>query len=155
MKAILCVIISVAMICSCSDKKRGQKQDPAENKASLMEADRKFSKLSETSGMKTAFIDYLDSNGVLLRPGRMPIVGADAIDFLIQQNDSGYTLSWQPSFADVSSSGDMGYTYGVYALQMKNADTTIFGTYVSIWRRQQDGSWKYVLDTGNEGVGSE
>ena len=100
-------------------------------------------------------MNTLDSNGVLLRPGHMPIVGADAIDYLIQQNDSAYTLSWQPSFAEVAASGELGYTYGMYALQMKDKDTTIFGTYTSIWKKQSDGTWKFVLDTGNEGVGAE
>jgi ketosteroid isomerase-like protein len=38
---------------------------------------------------------------------------------------------------------------------MKDKDTTIFGTYTSIWKKQSDGTWKFVLDTGNEGVGAE
>ena len=91
---------------------------------------------------RSYFIEYLDSNGVLLRPGHMPIVGADAIDYLIQQNDSAYTLSWQPSFAEVAHPGSWVHLWHVRALQMKDKDTTIFGTYTSIWKKQSDGTWE-------------
>ncbi|RYY71468.1 MAG: hypothetical protein EOO13_03015 [Chitinophagaceae bacterium] len=119
-----------------------------------MKTDQAFSDLSLAKGMKHAFIEYIDSNGVLLRPGHLPIVGANAIDFLIQQNDTDYTLNWQPQHAFVSQSADLGYTYGVYALEPKNLDTVLYGTYVSIWKKQDDGKWKFVLDTGNEGIDS-
>lgn len=136
---------------SCTSKKNAPEPVPGKNV--LMEADRAFSKLSEQKGMKNAFIEYIDSNGVLLRPGEMPIAGANAIDYLVQQNDTGYTLTWEPNFAAVSKSGDLGYTYGIYALRPAAKDTVIYGTYTSIWKRQEDGKWKFVLDSGNEGIG--
>ncbi len=138
---------------SCKNSiKKGSKTD-AFAKMEMMNADREFSKLSEEKGMKTAFIEYLDSNGVLLRSNRLPIAGADAIDYLIQQNDTDYTLTWEPSHGTVAQSGELGYTYGIYALRPSRKDTIIYGTYVSIWKKQKDGSWKYVLDSGNEGIG--
>lgn len=102
--------------------------------------------------MKQAFLEYMDSNGVLLRPGHLPIVGAGAVDFLIQQDDSDYTLSWKPEGAAISNSGDMGYTYGIYALVPSGKDTVIYGTYTSIWKKQHDGKWKFALDSGNPGI---
>ena len=64
----------------------------------------------------------------IVKAGHIPIVGADAIDYLIQQNDSAYTLSWQPSFAEVAARrGAPGNTYGMYAADERQ-DTTIFGT---------------------------
>jgi ketosteroid isomerase-like protein len=143
----------VLMFASCKNPiKRGSKAD-AFAKMEMMNTDREFSKMSEEKGMKTAFIEYLDSNGVLLRSNRLPIAGADAIDFLIQQNDTDYTLTWEPSHGTVAQSGDLGYTYGIYALRPSRKDTVIYGTYVSIWKKQKDGTWKYVLDSGNEGIG--
>lgn len=123
-------------------------------KIALMKTDQAFSEMSVAKGMKQAFIEYIDSNGVLLKPGHLPIVGANAIDFLIQQNDTGYTLNWQPQNAFVSQSADLGYTYGVFALQPTTIDTIIYGTYVSIWKKQGDGKWKFVLESGNEGIDS-
>ena len=137
--------------CQESEKKAANQVD---EKIALLKTDQEFSDMSVSKGMKNAFIDYIDSNGVLLRPGHLPIVGANAIDFLIQQDDTSYMLSWQPQKAFVSQSADLGYTYGVYAFQPHAADTTLYGTYVSIWKKQADGKWKFVLDSGNEGVDS-
>jgi len=149
----LIFITPVLLLVSCIFPKKKEPKADAFAKIEMMEADRAFSKMSEEKGMKTAFIEYLDSNGVLLRPNRLPIAGADAIDFLIQQNDSDYTLTWEPRNGAIAKSGDLGYTYGVYALRPSQKDTVFYGTYVSIWKKQKDGSWKFVLDTGNEGIG--
>lgn len=155
MKIFYIICFSAYCLASCNNKGEDAEKKTSLNKASLMEADRAFSAHCEEKGMKVAFIDYIDSNGVMLRPGMMPVVGADAIDFLIQQDDSGYSLSWQPSFADVAMSGELGYTYGIYALRFKEKDSVVYGNYTSIWKKQQDGKWKFVLDTGNEGLGEE
>ena len=119
----------------------------------LMEADKSFSVLSEQKGMRNAFIECIDSNGVLLRANYLPMVGANAIDFLIQQDDSGYKLSLNPQHAEVSSSGEWGYTYGIYALRPNSIDTVIYGSYTNIWKKQIDGKWKLLLNSGNEGIG--
>ena len=60
-------------------------------------------------------------------------------------------MTWIPKGADMSVAHDLGYTYGVYTVKTK--DTTMQGTYLSIWRKQKDGKWKFVLDTGNQEVG--
>jgi ketosteroid isomerase-like protein len=141
---------------ACLFKRKPQPPPNLEReKLILMDADRAFSKMSEEEGMKAAFMDYIDSNGVLLRPGRYPVVGADAVDFLSQLNDRDYTMQWEPAGVEIAKSGELGYTYGTYKVIYKTgaSDSTFYGTYVNVWRRQEDGRWKYVLDSGNEGVG--
>jgi len=122
-------------------------------KIAVLKTDKSFSDMSEEKGMKAAFMEYIDSNGILLRPGHLPILEADAIDYLLRQEDGSYTLNWQPQNAFVAASADMAYTYGVYALHPKQVDTVLYGTYVNIWKKQGDGRWKFVLATGNEGIG--
>jgi len=146
-------IVLIVAATGCQQPKKNT-TNVVNEKIALMKTDQEFSEMSVAKGMKQAFIEYIDSNGVLLRPGHLPIVGASAIDFLIQQNDTGYTMNWQPQNAFVSQSADLGYTYGVYALQPTTIDTIIYGTYVSIWKKQNDGKWKFVLDTGTEGIDS-
>ena len=104
--------------------------------------------------MKLAFLEYIDSTAVLLRAGNYPIAGNAARRFIQQGQDSSYTLTWEPVAAELSSSGDIGYTYGIYTVQMKNmpTDKADKGTYVTIWKKQAGGSWKFVLDTGNPGL---
>ncbi|MEO7045199.1 MAG: hypothetical protein ABI091_07795 [Ferruginibacter sp.] len=140
---------------SCTMKKKEEAIDMSGEKAKLIQADKAFSDLSEKEGMKNAFLEYIDSNGVLLKPDHMPIIGANAIDYLIQVSDTAFTLNWQPQHAFVSKSADLGYTYGIYALHSNTKDTVLYGTYVSIWKKQADGKWKFVLDSGNEGIGDE
>lgn len=124
-----------------------------EEKLKMMDADKAFSNLSKEKGMRKAFIQYMDDDGVLLRPGQYPLIGAQAIDFLTRINDTTFTLEWEPQKGYVAKSGELGYTFGVYSLTPSTKDTVIYGTYVSIWKKQADGTWKFVLDTGNEGIG--
>ena len=121
-------------------------------KVEMLEADRAFSTLSEQKGLRTAFMECIDSNGVLLRPGTLPLVAGDAMDFITQSNDTGFVMTWEPRDAGLAASGDLGYTYGVYSLRPSAADTVIYGSYVSIWKKQPGGKWKFVLQSGNEGV---
>ena len=142
------------MALGCNSKKN----DPinlVNEKIAVLQTDRSFSDMSEEKGMKAAFMEYIDSNGILLKPSHLPIIGADAIDYLLRQEDNSYTLNWQPQNAFVAASADMAYTYGVYALHPKQVDTVMYGTYVSIWKKQGDGRWKFVLNTGNDGIGMD
>jgi ketosteroid isomerase-like protein len=149
-KILFFLLLSALSSCNLFNKKNNTAGFA--EKQQMMDADRAFSKLSVEKGMKNAFLEYIDSNGVLLRPNQYPIIGADAIDFLIQQNDSSYTLQWEPKNGAIAKSGELGYTYGLYKLQPKGKDTAIFGTYISIWKKQADGSWKFELDSGNDGL---
>lgn len=119
----------------------------------IMDADREFSIRSAEAGMKRAFLEFADDSAVLLRPNVLPIIGKEAIEQShMNLSDSGFTLTWMPVAGDISTSGDLGYTYGFYSMVIKSDSNVLKGTYLSIWKKQEDGSWKYVLDTGNEGL---
>lgn len=155
MNRLILLFLASSLVFSCRFFDKKEKTNPEEELLKMMDADRSFSVLSESKGMKQAFLEYLDSNGVLLRPNHLPMLGAEAIDFLITQNDSNYVLKWEPKGGQVALSGELGFTYGVYALRPADKDTLMYGNYVSIWKKQSDGSWKYILDSGNEGIGNE
>ena len=143
----LCALALCFVVQGCVKK---EKKITISDKEQMMKTDEAFSSMSRQHGMKKAFIEYMDNDAVLLRPNHLPVVGADAIEFLTQANDTSYSLTWKPSSSEISSSGDLGFTYGVYELKLP--DTSLSGTYVSIWKKQADGKWKFVLDTGNEGI---
>ena len=147
-KFILAIIISPSLFLITCQQKNLVKYIPPDD---IIRTDEAFSDLSRKAGMKKAFIEYIDNEGILLRPNHLPIIGADAIDFLSQVNDSSYTLTWKPRGGEVATSDNLGYTYGIYKLTTK--DTVLNGTYVSIWKKQKDGKWKFVLDSGNQGIG--
>ncbi|MEO9210733.1 MAG: hypothetical protein ABI208_06520 [Ginsengibacter sp.] len=114
----------------------------------ILQADQEFSDMSEQIGIKKAFLQFMSGDGIILRPKHVPLVGPDAIDYLSQVDDQEYTLSWKASGGEIAQSGDLGFTYGVYNLKV--ADTTLTGTYVNVWQKQKNGSWKYILNNTNE-----
>ncbi len=118
----------------------------------LKEVDRAFSMMSETKGMGEAFIAYADQNALILQNKSPTLMGIDEI----RQAYSGYTkekvkLTWEPIKAEISASGDLGYTHGKYTLTIiDSVDLVSHGRYLSVWKKQANGMWKYVVDTGAE-----
>lgn len=116
----------------------------------ILNTDVEFSTMSRQLGMKKAFLQYMDDEAILLRPDHKPVLGADAIDFISILDDSTYTLTWRPSGAQIASSGDLGFSFGIYTLLLP--DTTLTGTYVNVWKKRSNGEWKIVLNSNNPGT---
>ena len=131
--------------------------DVTKEKEGILQADREFSDYSAKNGMKKAFELFGDENMVVLRENSMPVVGKTAYNNLNKNWDDSQTLmAWKPLFADVSISGDLGYSYGVYTFTQKTDSLkTEKGTYLSVWKKDSNGKWKFVVDTGNEGIGEK
>jgi hypothetical protein len=147
MKTCLTVFL-VLLIAGCSSEK---KRELAEQE--LIRTDLAFSGMSAEAGMQAAFLEYCANQGVILREGTPPVVGKAAIALLLgSSDDTGFCLTWEPHFARVARCGELGYTYGVYTLRIRSTDKLQKGTYVSVWSLE-NGRWKWVLDTGNEGLG--
>lgn len=133
---------------SCENSSTPETQESA-SPAQIMQADKDFSAMTKEKGMKKAFMHYMAKEGVLLRPENMPIVGADAIEYISGVNDTDYAVDWKPLKADISGDGQMGYSYGIYEIAV--GDTIVKGTYVNVWKKQ-NGEWRFVLNSGNQGV---
>jgi ketosteroid isomerase-like protein len=61
------------------------------------------------------------------------------------------SLRWEPRAAEASTSGDLGYTLGDYATEgvdRQGLPVRARGHYVTVWRRQPDGTWRVVVDIG-------
>ena len=119
----------------------------------LIMADRDFSSLSEKEGMHKAFLEFIADSGVLLRDNAYPLVGKTTLATLFSKgSDTSFVLTWDPVYEKISSSADLGYTYGYYTRKVKSTGEVIRGTYLTIWKKQSDGTWKFVLDTGTQGL---
>jgi ketosteroid isomerase-like protein len=131
--------------------------DPVTALESMLTADREFSALSLKEGMNVAFLTYAADDGVMLRPGSMPVEGREKLhDRLAARPDTTFTLTWEPLRGQVAGSGDMGFTYGTYTLRYspKPQDTlTERGTYVTVWKKDSLDRWRMALDSGNPGLG--
>jgi ketosteroid isomerase-like protein len=111
-----------------------------------------FMKAAAEKGSK-GYMSYYAAAAVEVPNGAAVIQGkaniAQGMSFLDDKNNQ---LLWTPVGADISSSGDLGYTYGTYEFHSKDKDgkaSIEYGKYTSIWKLQKDGSWKVVLDMGN------
>src|SRR5712664_393276 len=71
--------------------------------------------------------------------------GREAIGAGFDSFPAGAVLEWWPVAAEIAPSGDLGCTIG----EAKIASLNHYSKYLTIWRRQQDGSWKFVADGGN------
>jgi ketosteroid isomerase-like protein len=70
-----------------------------------------------------------------------------------EQQRAGGNLNWRPVFADATASGDLGMTVGEYVFTGRGANGTVvqrFGKYLTIWQRQPNGDWRFVIDGGNQ-----
>jgi ketosteroid isomerase-like protein len=97
------------------------------------------------------FAAWFADDGVALGNGQAPVIGRVAIAKSANWSAKDYQLTWTPTDAQMSPSGDMGYTWGHFEGRSKDAagnPVTTTGRYLTIWRKQADGSWKVVLDAG-------
>jgi ketosteroid isomerase-like protein len=141
----------VLLLSACDETKRHERLT-----RELLDIDIGFAEQSSAKGSHAAFLEYIDDSCVLLRPNRKPVLGRAKIEEMFSTPDTSFTLNWDPQFAEVSQSGDLGYTYGIYTIQMDSPEGPVVtkeGTYVTIWKKDKNGTWKFVLDTGNQGLG--
>ncbi len=103
--------------------------------------------------MFSAFLFYMAEDGVILRDNSFPSKGKQALrERFSGKSDTSFVLSWEPLYEKISASGELGYTYGLHSNLDKATGKVTKGTYITIWQKQADGSWKFVLDTGTEGL---
>lgn len=126
---------------------------PNLDKALLIEqvhqAERAFNDMAAEQGVQAAFLAFAADSAVLNRSNQI-IKGKAAIrDYYEQRTLQQVQLSWEPEFIDVSDDGSMAYTYGPYTFSARDTSGGIIqsnGIFHTVWRRQEDGSWKYVYD---------
>jgi ketosteroid isomerase-like protein len=119
--------------------------------AELVEADRDFAKAVERNGLG-GWIAAFAPGGRMIGNGES-YIGLEAIrrTMLPVFADSTFSLTWDPIYAEVAASGDLGYTVGSYKASSGSGDsaTRQEGTYLTVWRRQPNGAWRVQADIGN------
>ena len=110
----------------------------------LIETERAFARLSVAGGTRDAFLANLDNNSIIFRPQAVPG------KLWMEKNPPPTSqLTWQPAFADIAKSADLGYTTGPWEIRRTPQDAPAgFGHYVTVWKKQPDGAWKIAIDIG-------
>jgi len=117
----------------------------------LMKADKDFAAATQKHGID-GWVSFFAENGSMLR--ERPITGKEPIRTAMGPflSTKGLNFTWAPTHAEVLPAGDTGYTVGRYSITLPDKHgkaTTQTGSYITIWKKQQDGSWKVLADTGS------
>ena len=138
-------------LAACASAPSSSSPASSGDREAIRRADEDFSRYAQEHGIAEAFAAYAAPDATILPGGSEPVRGPDAIRAFFASS-AGSVLIWKPYAAEVSSSGDLGYTLGTYESRSKDADgkpVSRYGKYCTIWKRQPDGKWKYVVDLGN------
>jgi len=136
--AIIFVILCTAVI--------AQAQTPLEE---MVKTEQAFSKMAADKNTREAFMTFIADDGLLFRPGA--VNGKKwMLEHPVPPSDKKPLLAWQPNFAGMSASGDMGFTTGPWEAKpdVNDPKPSAYGHFVTVWKKQPDGTWKFVVDLG-------
>jgi ketosteroid isomerase-like protein len=119
----------------------------------IRRADAEFSRDATQSGTGEAFGRYAAGDAQIFSgPGEF-ITGPAAIRDSFGPSNGKSTLVWHPVEGEMAGSGDLGFTVGnavfTDALDAAAQPLVRYSKYLTVWKRQRDGTWKYVVDGGS------
>lgn len=98
--------------------------------------------------MGVAYAAMFDAEAVKIEAGAAPLRGRDAAVAATMRCGTACSLTWEPQAA--AANGALGYTWGTYVFTQTSGDGSeqrSTGIYVTVWRRDERGDWKAVLDS--------
>ena len=110
--------------------------------APVVAAERAFAADAPSMGIAGSFNKWSVPDAVLIAGGQVQRIGEVYPDGPRPADEP--LLEWWPNFAGISRSGDLGFTTGGVAVGGRRT-----GHYFTIWKKQPDGSWKWVYDGGS------
>jgi ketosteroid isomerase-like protein len=120
----------------------------------MIDAEKAFAARALVVGWKQAFLEYFAPDAIGFDQGQAGL----AREQLAKAPDppSDLQLIWEPRLGDISGSGDLGYLTGPVRNVRASRDggKPRYSNYMSVWKRQRDGSFKVVMDAGINTPGS-
>jgi ketosteroid isomerase-like protein len=120
--------------------------DDEKSKLEVIQAEKDFAQMAKDKGNAVAFYEFADDSAVIRR-GPKIFKGKEAIRIFYSGQKQSGELQWSPDFA--YASGDLGYTYGQFIYSEKDSTGKVNeskGYFHTVWKKQKDGSWKFVWD---------
>jgi len=144
----LLITIAVLAVTICAAPARASQASD-----SLLNADRALAAQSHAIGFVAAYSKAMAPDARKFDSESMPAIGSQAILALMAKYPPDLTLDWTPQEAVVADSGELGFTWGTYVATFHNKagkPITSYGKYMDVWRRQPDGTWRWIADMGND-----
>jgi ketosteroid isomerase-like protein len=123
-----------------------QAQTPLQD---MVHTEQAFSRTAAETNTRDAFMTFIADDGLLFRPGA--VNGKKWMqEHPVPPSDKHPLLAWQPSFAGMAAAGDLGFTTGPWEFKedVKDEKPAGYGHFVTLWKKQADGSWRFVVDLG-------
>jgi len=139
---------------SCSQAPRPSSDTRAADAKSIQDGEAAWNHDWSSKNLDDIVSHYAD-DAALMIPGAPIMKGRDSIRAGLQQflQDKNLSLSFTAATTDVAKGGDIAYTQGTYTLTQTEPKTkkpiTETGKYVTVYKKQSDGSWKAVEDISN------
>ena len=114
----------------------------------MIAAEKSFAAYSVVNNTKDAFLEFMDTSAVMFENGE-PF---KSYERWMKKKKTQGVLNWWPLYAEISNSGDFGYTCGPWTFQPKTVNDTVVasGYFFTVWKKNEDGMWKFILDVGTE-----
>lgn len=148
MKTLLPSLLLVLLLGSCHPK--SDSRNLTYVKLEIVKTEKQFEKAVAQNGLAAAFYEFADSAAVIKREGDTLIVGKENIKkYYSDPKYQNISLSWTPVSITVAQAGDMAFSYGNYiwiSKEPSGKEKISKGVFQSLWKKQKDGSWKYVWD---------
>ncbi len=110
----------------------------------LVATEREFAARAQQVNARQAFVEFFAADAILFAPFATP-----AFPGLHESPDWGVDIQWRPVAAAISGAADMGFTTGPTEYRRAPGDAPLrYGHYTSVWQRQQDGSYRVLIDIG-------
>jgi len=114
------------------------------------DADSLFAVLGEQpSGPGPAFVRYIADDGMLIGSTEFPR-GKEGIAKAFEGYPAERMLTWRPLRSFGAGSGGLAFTVGhsVSGPRPGKTGQTVNQKYMSVWRQEPDGTWRYIFDLG-------
>lgn len=145
------VLAAVTLASAATARARDANEQPGVDAplAAVVAAERAFAADSVARGIRASFLSAFAEDGINFSP-HPEHTRAELLKEPEPKTTAARELDWKPVWADVSSAGDLGYTTGPYVLRDLGPTPrpARHGYYFSIWKKQEDGSWKVAVDAG-------
>jgi ketosteroid isomerase-like protein len=111
----------------------------------MIETEKSFAQTSLEKGTKNAFLEFLGKDAIVFDNKSTAVNGWE----YWQNLDFKKLLTWQPTFAEIAVSEELGYTLGNSQVRNLNEEKpTTHGSFFTLWKKQTDGNWKVAFDFG-------
>ena len=136
-------IAAFVLICfACTNKTEKAKTE-------IVQTEKEFAQYAIDHSVVEAFVKYADDSAVISRNNTVLCGKSEIERFYSNPYFKNITITWSPDFVEVAASADLGYTYGHFTHSSVDSTGKVSefkGIFHTVWKKQNDGSWRFLWD---------